>query len=132
MFFAKDASSKNCNLYHLPIVGSQNELLTVVNKMTAGVPSKSKKAALVQIANKEAERTPVVNHVVSSREAQKPVHSSPDAVRQAQKKASFTITAAHVESSTQRATRSRRSTPTSLASSDLYKLARSFASSSRA
>ena len=122
----KTASSKTCNLYHLPIVGTQNELLTVVNKMTAGVPTKSKKAALVQIANKDAERTPMVNKIVSSRPAQVPYHTSPDAARQKMawlvceackgegsqngkecrachgtghesKKASFTLTASHVE-----------------------------------
>ena len=92
-FFAKDASSKTCNLYHLPIVGTQNELLTVVNRMTAGVPNKSKKAALVQIANKDAERTPMVNHVVSSRPVQKVYNTSPDATREARKAAAVEITA---------------------------------------
>jgi hypothetical protein len=55
-YFKKDASSKTCNLYHLPVVGNQAELSAVINKMTAGVPAKSKKAALVQIANRDAER----------------------------------------------------------------------------
>jgi len=96
MFFSKDASSKTCNLYHLPVVGTQNELLTVVNKMTAGVPNKSKKAALVQIANKDAERTPMVNHVVSSRPVQKVFNTSPDATRDARKTASAEITASDI------------------------------------
>lgn len=98
MFFKKEAGAKTCNLYHLPIVGTQNELLTVVNKMTAGVPAKSKKAALIQIANKDEQRTPMVNHIVSSRPAQKPYHTSPDQARQAQpKKVAFQLTASHVE-----------------------------------
>ena len=81
-YFNKSASSKTCNLYHLPIVATKNELLTVINKMTAGVPAGSKKAALVQIANKEAERTPMVQHTVSSRASQKVAHSSPEELRQ--------------------------------------------------
>ena len=99
MFFAKDASSKTCNLYHLPVVGTQNELLTVVNKMTAGVPAKSKKAALVQIANKDEQRAPMVNHVVSSRPAQKVHNTSPQQAREGAKakKAAFQLTASHVE-----------------------------------
>ncbi len=98
MFFAKDASSKTCNLYHLPIVGTQNELLTVVNKMTAGVPAKSKKAALVRIANKDEQRTPVINHVVSSRPSQRVYNTSPDQARQANKTAVVReITASDIE-----------------------------------
>ena len=82
-YFSKSASNgKTCNLYHLPIVATKNELLTVINKMTAGVPAGSKKAALVQIANKESERTPMVQHTVSSRASQKVANSSPDELRQ--------------------------------------------------
>jgi hypothetical protein len=97
MFFGKDASAKTCNLYHLPIVGTQKELLTVVNKMTAGVPAGSKKAALVKIANREPERTPMVKTIVSSRPEQKPYHTSPEQARQQTKKASFQLTAGHIE-----------------------------------
>jgi hypothetical protein len=55
-FFSKDASSKTCNLYHLPIVSSEKELLPIINKITAGVPKTSKKAALVKIANRDTDR----------------------------------------------------------------------------
>jgi hypothetical protein len=60
-YFKKDGANKTCNLYHLPVVGNQTELSAVINKMTAGVPANSKKAALVQIANREPERSGVSN-----------------------------------------------------------------------
>jgi len=50
-YFSKNGSSKTCGLYHLPVVGNTKELSPIVNKMTAGVPNKQKRAALVQIAN---------------------------------------------------------------------------------
>jgi len=50
-YFSKNGSSKTCGLYHLPVVGNTAELSPIVNKMTAGVPNKQKRAALVQIAN---------------------------------------------------------------------------------
>lgn len=81
-FFSKDASAKTCNLYHLPVIGSQNELLTIVNKMTAGVPTESKKAALVKQANKSAERTPLTNNIASERPIQKAAHTTPQATRE--------------------------------------------------
>lgn len=68
-YFNKDARSKACNLYHLPVVSSTQELSQIVNHLTAGVPEKRKHAALVQIANgsdkkvanpKVAEQTNVV------------------------------------------------------------------------
>ena len=50
-YFQKNGSKKNCNLYHLPVVANTAELTPIVNKLTAGVPNKQKRAALVQIAN---------------------------------------------------------------------------------
>ena len=47
---------KTCNLYHLPVVSNAAELAPIVNRMTAGVPAKSKRAALIQIANREPQR----------------------------------------------------------------------------
>ena len=55
-YFKKDASKKHCNLYHLPVVANANELSQIVNNLTPGVPMKNKRAALVQIANREEER----------------------------------------------------------------------------
>ena len=54
-YFTKNGCEKTCNLYHLPVVGSTGELTKVINRMTAGVPAVSKKAALVQIANQVGE-----------------------------------------------------------------------------
>jgi hypothetical protein len=54
-YYKKNASTKSCGLYGLPVVGNSAELSAIVNKMTAGVPSKSKRAALVQIANRQGE-----------------------------------------------------------------------------
>ena len=51
-FFKKNAGQKTCALYHLPVVGNTKELSPIVNKLTAGVPLKQKRAALVQIANR--------------------------------------------------------------------------------
>jgi hypothetical protein len=50
-YFSKSGNVKSCGVYHLPVVGSTAELSPIVNKMTAGVPNKQKRAALVQIAN---------------------------------------------------------------------------------
>jgi hypothetical protein len=54
-YFSKAAGQKTCNLYHLPVVGNAQELTAVINRITAGVPTASKKAALVQIANRNDE-----------------------------------------------------------------------------
>lgn len=51
-YFKKDAASKQCNLYHLPVVANEKELAPIVNRLTAGVPEKQKHAALVSIANR--------------------------------------------------------------------------------
>jgi hypothetical protein len=51
-YFKKNGGSKSCGLYGLPVVGNAAELAAVVNRMTAGVPAESKRAALVQIANR--------------------------------------------------------------------------------
>ena len=48
--------AKTCNLYHLPVVANAKELAAVVNRLTAGVPSGSKKAALVALANRDGMR----------------------------------------------------------------------------
>jgi hypothetical protein len=55
-YFKKNGSSKSCGLYGLPVVGNNVELTAVVNRMTAGVPAESKRAALVQIANRLPEQ----------------------------------------------------------------------------
>jgi len=52
---------------------------------------------LVKIANHEPERTPMINHVVSSRPSQKVVNTSPSQARDKQKRASFELTAGHIE-----------------------------------
>jgi len=97
VFFHKAGSSKTCNLYKLPIVGNQNELLTVVNKMTPGVPTGSKKLALLKIANREDQRTQTVQHVVSSRPVQKVHNTSPDAMRLANQRKEVDFTPADYE-----------------------------------
>lgn len=50
-YFSKNGDQKNCGLYKLPVVASTKELSPIVNRLTPGVPVKSKRAALVQIAN---------------------------------------------------------------------------------
>ncbi len=55
-YFKKNGGTKSCGLYGLPVVGNAAELGSVVNRMTAGVPSNLKKAALVQIANRLPEQ----------------------------------------------------------------------------
>jgi hypothetical protein len=55
-YFKKNGGTKSCGLYGLPVVGNTAELSAVVNKMTAGVPAESKRAALVQIANRLPEQ----------------------------------------------------------------------------
>ena len=45
--------NKTCNLYHLPVVANAQELALVINKMTPGVPVKSKRAALIALANRQ-------------------------------------------------------------------------------
>ena len=47
---------KSCALYHLPVVGSAEELRAVVNRLTPGVPAGSKRAALVALANRYPQR----------------------------------------------------------------------------
>ena len=37
--------NKTCNLYHLPVVANAQELAVVINRMTAGVPVKSKRGS---------------------------------------------------------------------------------------
>jgi hypothetical protein len=51
-YFKQTGSTKSCGLYGLPVVSNSKELSSVVNKLTAGVPAESKRAALVQIANR--------------------------------------------------------------------------------
>jgi hypothetical protein len=63
-YFRKDASGKQCNLYHLPVVANTVELAQIVNHLTPGVPEKRKHAALVNIANGDDKR--VQNTVVAS------------------------------------------------------------------
>ena len=55
--------NKACNLYHLPVVANAEELRAVVNRLTAGVPAASKRAALVALANREPQRVEQVRMV---------------------------------------------------------------------
>ena len=55
-YFNKDARGKTCNLYHLPVVGSTQELTQIVNHLTPGVPTTQKHAALVVLANGDDKR----------------------------------------------------------------------------
>jgi len=48
--------NKTCTLYGLPVVANAQELAAIINKHTAGVPAQSKRAALVQIANREPQQ----------------------------------------------------------------------------
>jgi len=60
-FFQKNGSQKTCGLYKLPIVANTKELTPIVNKLTAGVPEKLKRAALVNIANgNDGTKSPVM------------------------------------------------------------------------
>ena len=58
-YFKRNGGSKTCGLYGLPVVGNSKELTSIVNKLTAGVPAESKRAALVQIANRTPEHNPI-------------------------------------------------------------------------
>lgn len=58
-YFKKNGGSKTCGLYGLPVVSNAKELTSIVNRLTAGVPASSKKAALVQIANRTQEQNPI-------------------------------------------------------------------------
>src|SRR5271170_1215939 len=52
-YFKRNASTKTCTLYGLPLVANTEELTQIVNHLTAGVPTKQKHAALISIANGE-------------------------------------------------------------------------------
>ena len=64
-YFNKDARSKTCNLYHLPIIASTEDLTQIVNNLTPGVPSKQKHAALVQIANGDGTRAQAATSILA-------------------------------------------------------------------
>lgn len=64
-YFNKDARGKACNLYHLPLVASAEELSQIVNHLTPGVPNGRKHAALVQIANGEGRRAQAATQILS-------------------------------------------------------------------
>lgn len=55
-YFNKDARAKTCNLYHLPVIATTEELTQIVNNLTPGVPQKQKHAALVVLANGDGKR----------------------------------------------------------------------------
>jgi hypothetical protein len=55
-YFNQDARNKTCNLYHLPLVASAEELSQIVNHLTPGVPNNRKHAALVVLANGDDKR----------------------------------------------------------------------------
>jgi hypothetical protein len=85
-YFNKDARSKNCNLYHLPLIASTEELTQIVNNLTPGVPKNQKHAALVQIANGEGTRAQAATSIL----AQTQVVKTADAkVRNQAKRASY-------------------------------------------
>src|SRR5579863_436784 len=65
-FFKKNGSKKSCNLYHLPVVANTAELSPIVNTLTAGVPTKQKRAALVEIANRNDGTRATGNHQVTA------------------------------------------------------------------
>lgn len=69
-YFKKEA--KNCNLYHLPIVANQKELLPIINNLTAG--AKNAKAELVKIANREYDRVPKEKKAEAVHRADQKVH----------------------------------------------------------
>lgn len=52
--FVKSAGQKRCNLYRLPVVSSQKELLPILNNLAGG--AQNKKAALVARANGEHQK----------------------------------------------------------------------------
>ena len=79
---------KTCNLYHLPVVSSAAELTPIVNKMTAGIPAGFKRAALVKIANREPQRTPMVSFARDPRGYAKASVSTIEGVRGHRKEAS--------------------------------------------
>src|SRR5271167_2289806 len=85
-YFNKDARSKNCNLYHLPIIASTDELTQIVNNLTPGVPTKQKHAALVQIANGEGTRAKTATEILSQTEWVKTADAK---VRNQSKRASY-------------------------------------------
>jgi hypothetical protein len=58
--FSKSAGQKRCNLYRLPIVANQSELLPIINNLTSGVKgAAAKKASLVSQHNRETSRPAV-------------------------------------------------------------------------
>jgi len=97
-YFAKNGGQKQCNLYHLPIVGNKQELTQIINKMTAGVPTGSKRAALVQIANSEGRQVTIPKKSeMFSRVPAMPVYRSVEGAREDYKVSNKEFTAGHVE-----------------------------------
>jgi hypothetical protein len=68
-YFKNNSGQKVCSLYKRPVVANAQELGAIVNKLTAGVPKGSKKAALVQIANGTTEH--IENKVIGRPENKK-------------------------------------------------------------
>jgi hypothetical protein len=87
--------NKSCNLYHLPVVANAEELRAVVNRLTAGVPAKSKRAALIALANREQQRTGQVR--IGGRPIQKVSAKTVEQARREHLGASPGFTAATVE-----------------------------------
>ena len=94
--FSKNAGAKRCNLYRLPIVANQPELLPIINNLTPGIKGASaKKAALVAQHNRQAER-PVVGTKEPSKQSPYVRNTETTAVldrsprKLARKEASFT------------------------------------------
>ncbi len=65
-FFKKNGSQKTCGLYHLPVVANTAELSPIVNKLTPGTPVNKKRAALVEIANRNDGTRVTGNHQVTA------------------------------------------------------------------
>ena len=84
--------NRSCGLYHLPVVANARELAPIVNKLTAGVPAQSKRAALVQLANGEPMRNQSI--VISRPATQVPKYSqrTVEDIRELRKEASTDFT----------------------------------------
>jgi hypothetical protein len=87
--------NKSCNLYHLPVVANAEELRAVINRLTPGVPAKSKRAALVSLANREQQRIGQVR--IGGRPVQKVSAKTVEQAREEHHEAAAGFTAATIE-----------------------------------
>ncbi len=79
--------NKTCNLYHLPVVANAQELAVIINKMTPGVPVKSKRAALIALANRQPMQVEVKK--LGSRPVQKTSSRTIESIRVAHEKPEY-------------------------------------------